>query len=287
MNQNKQSTLWLLAALAAPIAHFSGSGWLTASLTAAAILPLFLLPRSWEDLPKPLAYLEVLWLGTVAGLLLPASAVNWPSDNAYVVPLTILSLAILTNAAAAPRIGAVLVFCMAILAIPVTISAAAHIEPAWLLPTATPWSPYLALTLLLSTLPMAGERRRDITYTALLTIALTVLNQGVLSPQVAANLPDPFYQTARTLGHLEPIAAAGLTLGWYALTTFLLQSAAEIARNAGIGRMWASVLVSATPTFLVLFPQQPNGNFVLIISVFLWLIAPFVRKINVFEKSEK
>lgn len=287
MNHSKQHTLWLLAALAAPVAHFSGSGWLTASLTALVILPLSLIPRNWEDLPKPIAFLEILWLGIVAGLLLPGSASNWPSDNTRVVPLTILALAVFTNAAAAPRIGAVLALCMALLSIPVGISGAARIEPEWLRPALGTWSPGLVLTLLLPALPAAGERKRRIPYAAIVTVAITLLVQGVLSPQVAAAVPDPFYQTARTLGHMEPVAAAGLTLGWYALTCFLLRNASIIAKDSGINWKWASVLVSATVAFFVLFPQQPNARFVLVMSAFLWMIAPFVRKINVFEKIEK
>lgn len=284
MNHPKQHTLWLLAALAAPIAHFSGTGWLTAALTAVVILPLTLLPRSWEDIPRPLAYLEILWLGVVAGLLLPASAANWPSDNTLVVPLTILALAGFTNTNAAPRIGATLALCMVLLAVPVCAIASARIEPAWLRPTIGPWSSGLAIVLLMAVLPAAGEKKRRIPYAALLTIVITTLAQGVLSSQVADKVSDPFYQTVRTLGHLEPIAAAGLTLGWYALTCFLLQNASIIAKGCGIDRKWASVLVLGTSTGLVLFPQQPNGLFVLVSSGFLWLIAPFVHKINVFEK---
>ena len=47
-NTPKQHTLWLLAAIAAPAAHFSGSGWFVTALTALAVLPLMLLPKSWE-----------------------------------------------------------------------------------------------------------------------------------------------------------------------------------------------------------------------------------------------
>ena len=279
MNHNKRSTLWLLAALAAPIAHLSGTGWLTAALTALAILPLTMLPRSWEDMPRSLAYLEVIWLGVVAGLLLPASAANWPSDNTRVVPMTILALAIFTNTAAAPRISAVLAFCMALLAIPVGITASTRIEPEWLTPTISPWSPGLALILLLPALPAAGEQKRRIPYAALLTIVMTALTQGILSPQVAAKVPDPFYQTARTLGHLEPVVAAGLTLGWYALTCFLLQNAAAIAKGSDINPKSAITLAAATAAIAMLFPWQQNKTLLTAITALLWLIAPLSRKI--------
>lgn len=285
MNHPKQHTLWLLAALAAPIAHLSGTGWLTAALTALAILPLSLVPRSWEDIPKPLAYLEAIWLGVVAGLLLPASAANWPSDNTRVVPLTILALAIFTNTAAAPRIGSVLAFCMALLAISVGISAAQRIEPEWLAPTLSPWSPGLTLILLLPALPAAGDRKRRIPYAALLTIAMTILTQGVLSPQVAAAVPDPFYQTARTLGHLEPVTAAGLTLGWYALTCFLLQNAAAIAKSNGIKPKTATTLAAAAAAIAILIPWQPNKILITAFTALLWLIVPLTRKIT--ARSER
>lgn len=285
MNHPKQHTLWLLAALSAPIAHLSGTGWLTAALTALAILPLSLIPRSWEDIPKPLAYLEAIWLGIVAGLLLPASAANWPSDNTRVVPLTILALAIFTNTAAAPRIGSVLAFCMALLAIPVGIAAAQRIEPEWLAPTLSPWSPGLTLILLLPALPAAGDRKRRIPYAALLTIVMTALTQGVLSPQVAAAVPDPFYQTARTLGHLEPVTAAGLTLGWYALTSFLLQNGARIAKSSGIKPKTATTLAAAAAAIAILIPWQPNKILITAITALLWLIVPLTRKIT--ARSER
>ena len=57
--ENKQHRYWLLAALAAPLAHFSGSGWLTAVLAAFIVLPLSLLPKDWSDMHKPLAIIQI------------------------------------------------------------------------------------------------------------------------------------------------------------------------------------------------------------------------------------
>lgn len=288
MNHPKQHTLWLLAAMTAPIAHFSGGGWLTGAIAALALLPLTLLSRRWE-FSKPVAVAQLLWLGIVMGLLLPGSAVYWPSDNTTVVPLTILLLAALTGHHAAPRIGAVVAMCMALLSIPVWISAATRIERAWLVPMAQPWPWSLSLALLLPTLPASGEAgkgRRGICV-LILTIVIMALVQGTIGPSTAASLPDPAYQTARSLGHMEPVAASVLTLGWYAMSCAILQSGSITAQRSGISPKWASVLVLGTSTILVLFPQQPDAWFVTIISLFLWVITPFVRKINDFEKSEK
>ena len=109
--KNKQHRYWLLAALFAPLAHFAGCGWLTVALTAAAVLPLTKVAKSWEGIGKPLAVIQLLWLGAVAGALLTESAAYWPSDNTLAVPLTILALAAWTGTAAAPRTGAVAAFC--------------------------------------------------------------------------------------------------------------------------------------------------------------------------------
>jgi len=286
-NTTKQHTLWLLAAIAAPAAHFSGSGWLTAAITALAVLPLTLLPKNWRIITKPLALLQIMWLGMVAGTLLPHSAAYWPSDNDLVVPLTLLTLAAFTNTHAAPGVGAVLAFCMALLAIPAAVSGASHIEPNWLRPEITPWPVGLSLALLLPNLPSAGENQKGkrLLGAAAVTIVLSLLVQGVTSTTVAASLPDPFYQTARALGHLEPVIAAGLTLGWYALAGWLFHSAAYIAQKAGLREKLSYVLLWGTATAFLLFGQQPNMQFVTVLSLFWWVITPFFLNLKKLEKS--
>jgi hypothetical protein len=150
--QSKQSQVWLLAALAAPIAHFSGCGWLTVLITAALVLPLAILEKDWT-FSSPVACAQILWLGIVAGSLLPGAAACWPSDNSVAVPLTLLTLAALTGAAKAPRIGAVLAFAMGLLALPIALSGASHLKPQWLTPTHLTWQPALVLVFLLTSLP--------------------------------------------------------------------------------------------------------------------------------------
>lgn len=282
----KQHTLWLLAALAAPLAHFSGSGWLTAVLACAAVLPLTLLPKSWTGMPKPMALIQICWLGAVAGAFLSGSAAYWPSDNNLAVPLTILALAALTNAAAASRIGAVLALCMALPAIPAAVSGAAHLEPAWLRPAIGSWPWGLTLALLLPNLPAAkpGERRGT-GYSGLLAVTVSALVQGTISSKVAASVPDPFYQTARTLGYLEPVIAAAVTLGWYALTVYLFQSVTIIAKESRITSKWSTVLAVGTATGSVILGVQPLQPLWSLFGVFLWVFTPFLTKIKKVEKT--
>ena len=288
-NNPKQNTLWLLAAISAPAAHFCGCGWLGAACAALAVLPLTCLPARWEGMSGFLAYAEMVWMGAVAGLLLRHSDAYWPSDNDLVVPLTLLALAAVTGTKAAPRVGAVLAFCMALLAVPVAVAGAAKVEAAWLMPTVADWPLGLTTAFLFPALPAMGQerKRRRALYASIVAVALAVLVQGTLSAGVAAALPDPFYQTARTLGHLEPVAAMGMTLGWYAMANCLLQSAAAIAERNGTRRKSARVLALGTAAVFVLLPWQPNPWLAPAVSLLLWVIVPFMRKISNFEKSEK
>lgn len=288
-NQSKQHTLWLLAAVSAPVAHFSGCGWFSALLAAAAALPLILVPKHWEGMGKGMALGQALWLGAVTGLLLKNSAVYWPSDNDLAVPAVLLALAAVTVEKSAPRIGAVLAFCMALLAIPVAVSGAAHLEPDWLKTTQTSWPAALSLVLLFPALPAAGEGKkgRQCLWIALAGVCLALLVQGTISPQVAAGAADPFYQTARTLGYLEPVAAVGMTLGWYAMTVFLLDSGRRITQSSGINARVAYVLPMGTAAGILLLKWQPGAWLCAVLSAFLWILVPTLRKITNMKKDEK
>lgn len=283
--KTKQHTLWLLAALAAPIAHDSGSGWLMSAAAALAVLPLTRIPKSWEGLTRGMAFVQILWLGLVAGLLLPGSAACWPSEQDKAVPLTLLTLAALTKPNRTARVGAVLAFCMALLAIPLAVSGASGVELRWLGPELMPWPAGLTLVLLLPNLPSAEEGTKGIPGTVLLTIALSALVQGSISLKVASTAGSPIYETARTLGHLEPVTAAALTLGWYALTSLFLDSAARIAQEGDIRMEVAYVLVWCTAAVFVLFGLQPNAWFVTVLSLFWWVITPFFQKMKKLENS--
>ena len=283
--ETKQHELWLLAALAAPLAHFSGCGWLTALITAAALLPLSLLPKEWT-FPKSLALVEVLWLGIVAGTLLPGSTVYWPSGNRMAVPLTLMTLAALTKGASAPRVGAVLAFCMGLLALPAAVSGVARLEPGWLKPELMGWEPGLVLTLMLINLPIGAVRKgRSMAVTGLVTVSLAALVQGILSPWVAASLPDPFYQTARTLGHMEPVIAAGMTLGWYAMSAVLYGSASKIAKNCGLGKQLPYVLLWGTAAACTLLEWKLSAPILIGFSAFLWVLSPFFQKLKKVKNS--
>ncbi len=275
----KSHTLWLLAALTAPAAHFSGCGWFVALLAAAALLPLTLLPADWEGLTKPHALLQILWLGLVTGAILKNAAVYWPSGNDLAVPLTLLTLAAITKPASAPRVGTLLAFCLVLPAIPVAASAAATGELFWLQPTVNSWPMALSMALLLPALP-AGKRSAGILLPGLLlTVALAALTQSILSPAVAAVLPDAFYQMARTLGHMEPILAAALTLSFFAMTSHNHTAANGMAMSSKLPRFLAPVLFWLSGAAGMIWFEGIFNAKSLILSGFLWILTPFLRAV--------
>lgn len=279
-------TLWMLAAVAAPAAHFAGCGWLTAALTVLAVLPLTLLPKRWDNLPKSLAVLQLISIGLTMGTLLGGSAVYWPSDNALAVPVTLLILSVLTTKAAAPMAGGLLALCMGLLALPVLFAGAAKVEWSWLRPEVTAWPSGLVLALLLTALPV-GKGRKAIVGIGLITAAAAVLIQGTLALPVAEGMKDALYQSARTLGHMETTTAAAMTLGWYAVGTWMLQSGYQIAESGCVGKRMADVLLLGTSAGALPFYVQLCCPKLVILNTVLWVLSPFLHEIINREKSEK
>lgn len=283
---SKQQTLWILAALAAPVLHFSGCGWFAAGILTAVFLPLVCLPRKWEEMPKPLAWAEAVSFGVAAGMLLPCSAVYWPSDNDLAVPLTLLILAALTKSESAPRIGAVLALCMGLLAAPLLVAGGARVEPGWLVPWLGEWPAGLCAAFLLLCLP-SGRGRGTLGAVAGIAAAGAILIQGTISSPVAAGIRDAFYQTARTLGHWETVAAAGMTFGWYAMATMLIRSGQMVMAGAGICESKGSGAVTAAAFAGILLKGGPYYVILVIVGGLLWVIVPFWNAKRKSKKVEK
>ena len=142
----------------------------------------------------------------------------------------------------------------------------------------------LVLAFLLASLP-AADKGKGIWSMGVLSVAIAILEQGALSPCVAAVLPDPEFQTARALGYLEPVAAAALTMGWYAVAMMLFASAAEIAKKSGISQRLSYVLVWGTGLPLLVFKWQLPAPFLMGLSAFLWCFTPFFQNLKKVKNS--
>ena len=128
-------------------------------------------------------------------------------------------------------------------------------------------------------LPMAskaGERR--IWMTGAAAVILSVLAQGVIGLKIASSSEDPFYQTVRSMGYLEPIAAVMMTLGWYCTAVFLMENARMFQQNA-------NVFVLSTLATVLLGKVQLHHPIMTILSAFLWVFSPFWTKMKKVEKT--
>ena len=291
----KQFWMWFLAAVFAPLAHFSGVGCLAMGVTAAALLPLTAVAMDgWEGLGKKLAFLEMVGTVLVLAALIPASGVYWPaSRNETAVPIVILILAALSGRAErCARAGSVIGMVSILLLTPLVLSAAGQIRFARLADSTAQISLPLIPVMLLPSLAglwTVSERKRIGYLCAVGGAALlfAVITQGILGLTVASSVPDAFYQAARCLGRFEPVTASAVTLGWYALATFLVRTVCRFGARCGIPEKWGILLAVGVPTVFILFRVHQNDAFLTVLTLFLWVFAPFLNAIKKLKKIEK
>lgn len=279
-SKNRQTAIWIAAAVSAPLAHFSGSGWLTAAAAWVLTLPLVLLPgNGWRELGRTASWLEFVWLAVVAGVLIRSSGAYWPSTGSWVIPLTLLTLAACTRLAAAPRAGAVVALMLAVLYFPVAVTGAAKLEWEWLKPRFDMPQAELLVALLMPALAGVWSARGDEWRSGLTALGFGLLTQGL----VFVRVESPFYQVARTLPRLESVITVAMTLGWYAMAQFLLGTAAKLAENAGMEEWKASLIAALLAAASIMLDP---GFLLLPITLTMWVLMPFLHRKRNVEKSE-
>lgn len=289
--------LWLLAAVTAPVAHHSGQGWLSVLVMAALVLPVsFLYSGRWQDLPRWLAWIELIWLVLVTGILMGGSGSYWPSSGSrWFVPVTLVALAA-WNAGSekASRAGSVLLRILTGLFLLTAAVSVSQLEPTWLQPRFTGWQPELMTVLLLPSLAgIWGQKVRGRAYAriGLWAVAAAALVQGILSAGIAARAEAPFYEMSQALNaggiRWELPAAAAMTLGWYATADFLINGCCELAAKAGIGGKRVSWIVFGAVSGVLLLDMHGVARIVAGFSLILWVLAPFLAEKNKSKKGEK
>lgn len=274
MNEVKQRQIgiWTAAAVSAPLAHNSGCGWLAAAVAAVLLLPLAgLAGDGWEKLGKWTARLEFLWLSVMTGVLLRDSGAYWESTGSWLVPLVILVLAAQTQPGAAPRAGAVVGLILVVMYLPVAVSGAVHVRWEWLKPGWELPQPELLAALLLPALAGAAYRPGTGTAVGTQAVGFAALTQGLVYVWVET----PFFEVARTIPRLEAVCTVAVTLGWYAMASFLLSTAAKLTGKEKIGK-WMGALIAAVSM------ELPVGFLMVPVTIIMWVLIPFLhRKRNV------
>lgn len=302
MNSNqitrRQSSVWLMAAIAAPLANAaSGCSW-PAVLALGSITLLIggCLTRYQAEQRPWIEALRGLWGSVVASELLFWCEDCWPShSNPKAAALILLALCIWANCRGRQRggrIGCVLIWPVGFLLGLILLSAvpevsARNLRPSWNMPEAA-----LVTILLIPALYRGRETKVGAGMrVGLLCFALAVsaITAGVLSPQISSRTGTGLYELSRSISffgvsqRLESLAAVGLTMGYFGGIGYLLSIPEEIPNR---GRMVLAYGVLAG--LLYIMDIRVDSGITAIGSILVWAVIPFLGGLkNYFPKTEK
>ena len=280
----RQASAWLLTAMLAPLAHEAGAGWSSVALYAAILLPFWLLPRSFENLPRPILWLEWLTVILSAAAILPASGSYWPgSQSETAVPLVLLTLAAMTGTLhRSVNLGGILCWMTVLLGALIFYMSMQGVRLPWLRPAPIRWKRSLLLVLLLPGLSALWPVpcKKSFWGIALLGAVLGVLVQGNLSASAAETLRAPFYEMTRSLRlgsltRLEPVGSVLLTLSWFALALYLLMSAKTLLERAKIPPNEALFACNIALFIALLLQEAAASDALSCAAAVLWFAVPF------------
>lgn len=302
MNTNpvskRQSNLWRMAAMAAPLAKAaSGCSW-----PAVLVMGGFTLLAGWwlgryRTAQKPwLDILQGLWASVIVSEMLYWCEDCWPSHgDVKAAALILLALSVWSACKGqqrAARAGCVLIWPVGLLLGPVLLSAVPEITlqnlyPNWQMPDAA------LVTILLLTTLYTGERKgasagacAGFLCFALITSAVTA---GVLSPNISSTSRTGLYELSRSVSffgisqRLESIAAAGMTIGYFGGISYLLSIPEEAANR---GRM--VLAYGALAGLLFIMNIRLDSCLIAVGSILLWVIFPAICSLKIlFQKPPK
>ncbi len=295
----RQIRAWAFAATIAPLAHASGCGWLSAIVASCVFLPLGIAGMDgWKKMGRILLAIEFVWLIVALSYLVQSIGQYWPTKNEVAIPIMLLLLAgvscqIRRNA----KVGAILLCSMVLLFIPILLCGISDIQVQWLKPQCNKWGWGLIPVLLIPGLsglwnPSGKRNAQACVGLAVLGTSLALITQGVLSPKICTEGSAPLYTLAQTLhfgglSRFEAIVSMAVTLGDYAMTSFLVCCGAQIGSRLGLSRgaaSWMVILISV----VLLFIEIPwSGVMMSFGSVICWMILPMICVKIKSKKDEK
>lgn len=302
MNTNeisgRQNSLWLMAALAAPLVKAaSGCSWSAVLILGGVTLLVSWWLNRYRTEQKPwLDILQGLWASMAASEMLYWCEACWPShSNTKAAALILLGLCIWSACKGrerAARIGCVLIWPVGLLLGLILLSAVSEIKlqnlyPAWQMPDAALITVLLAATLY----KKQGKETGIGVHAALLcfgTIAAAV-TAGVLSPHVSGGAETGVYELSRSVSffgvsqRLESVAAVGMTIGYFCGIGYLL-SIPEETENRGS----MVILLGGLAGLLFLLDIRLDSCLMAIGSLVIWVMLPALCSVKkLFQKSPK
>ena len=288
----KLHTRWLLAAMAAPLTQAASNCSWTAALTLVALG----LGISWGldrvqaggTRWKITGAIQWLWMLLVVAEFLHWIMLCWPGYSDYRgAPLILLVLSALSAAKGeenCARTGSVLLWIIAFLLGAVLISGIKEIEwqnlkPQWRMQTA-----YLSFVMLLPAMGtgMGTAKRNSLLIYGLLVSLVTT---GFMSMPLIEKMHAPFYKMSESISFLgvgkrfESLAAVGMTLGYFALVSYLLRVMAKAWEMGKSQRR--SVWISAVFCGLVFVSgMRLNSRLLTLGTLVIWVAIPALEIIS-------
>lgn len=293
---SRQLISWIFAAtVPVGIQLLSGSGWVWTvcggAISVAACAVLWKIHREtakWESV-----FLFV-YAVILLGQLLRHTAQCWPMGNSDpAVPLILLVLAAVSaqkGPSAAARVGAVLFWAVLGLYLLVFAAGAKDVKLDWLMPNQKAFN---ATGMMIYLLPWAAARllkehrplSKKICLAPVFILVGTVVTAGVLSPAVAAKLPNAFYEMSRSLNlfdvarRFEALICAVTAAGWFSLMSLLLTLCGTYAHNVfpekGRQGLWLAAAAAAVGALCGLHIKPA---ILLLAGTIFWVIIPLLTQ---------
>lgn len=302
----RQLSAWLFAAMTPVLIQFmSGGAWVWVAIAGG--LGLLISAWIWQTGWEPERWqtpLLLIYIIIVLGTILRQCDESWPIGNSYpAVPLIVFALAAWSaqkGPAAAARVGAVLFWAVLLMYLAVLGAGAGNVQLRWLkpqrdVPDGLGMLIFLVPSAAASLLRPEGKWNVRLSLPVIFTIAAAVITSGVLSPSVASKVENAFYEMSRSISlggvakRFEALISAGMTVGWFALTSLFLSLCGNLFQRlfAGWGKagVWIAALLAAgwmlcglhIPSFLLL-----------ITGVVFWGVVPVLTQgLGQRKKSKK
>jgi len=295
--EENQHTPWLIAAMIAPVTQAaSNCSWPVAGAVSLLCLGIYRgmalfgaggTPGRW------IGAVQWLWMLLVISEFLHWSMLCWPNYGSYhAVPLVLLLLAAWAcggRGNRAARAGGLLRWFLILLFGAVLLSGLREVKPQNLFPSWDIQTAHLITVMLIPVMGIGlGKTKRKVTL-LMYAAVVSVVTAGIMSMDLISTMEAPFYEMSKSLTLLgvgkrfESLVAAGMTLGYYVLTSYLISITAN-AWDMG-NRPNRSVWITALFTALIFCSgMRMNSRLLALGTIGVWVALPMLKKL---AKNEK
>ncbi len=292
-----QLTAWIFAATVPTAIQLTANApWASLLLIAVISLLCTLIRWYWGVTPQWKGYRTANWILTILLLTTVGTAAvhTWPIGSHKAVAIILYALALWSSTKglkAAASVGSV-IFCFLIVLYLIMFSeAAGHVNLQWLKPTRGMVGA-LGTTVLLTPAFAAslldGRKKPDrrCILTGIFCVAAAMLTAGVLSPWVAVQEENSFYQVIRSIpNRFEAVLSAATTMGWFLLIALYLSFNSHKINSTAKGKgAWSATFISSLMIMLnISIPEA----IVLMTAVILWIVIPVLHGVALERKKSK